>query len=1079
MSDSPPTRESWRVHALASLRAHHRGLIWMLEAAGFLIGGLIILIALAAYRLEQGTVAVKFLTPQLVAWLDHRVAPLRVDIAGTTLRWSPGDRDLEVDAANMRMTDTTGDVLVSIPSVYFSVGFKALLLGRFQPRAITVESPAIHLQRGPAGNFYLRPGPAPAPVAMPAGTLRNLTLAVAEWVDRDQHAETKSGRVDSIYVHNGTIVVDDQRAGRVWAVSQLAVDVTRATREYLVTGNAELDNGADHGHVGLNFDCDALSKDCRYGVLLSPINPSRWAPLLPDVLARVVALDLPIGAHLSGSWNFGTGTLGSIDFVADAQAGQIRDPILEHGRYVLKKAQISGHFDPVGDRLDLAPITVDLGGPSLAAAVTVTGIRRTVPGLPITVALSLAVHNVPRLGMEDYWPPVPVPKTRAWVLAHVTAGTVKEFTLQGKWEIHLGAPVPVVKKALDGNLRFQGVALDYLHGLAPIIGLDATAKLAIGNIDFDATAGKVLGVAIRHATASIDGLNDPNAPSIMTIEGDLSGPARDGITFVSAPRLGVAGKLGITPDAVTGTLDGPLRLRFPLPKSGETPATKLVYGANFHLSNFGVVGGALGRDIGAGDVTLTLDPTQVTIAGKATIAGVAAQLSWQDIFAEQTPVRMRVHLAATVDDGGRKSLGIDPLPGAVHGPVAVDADATIDSAHVTRAAVKLDFANADLMLGDANWSKPAGTPGHLAMDMEMDEGHWRNIRGLDAHAPGLDVQGDIDFDPTGTISRAVSKHLVVGDTDAVALVTHGDDGWQVNLSGNSVDATGYVSKFDQPSTDEERAKAPPVMLNIDAGRLILGPDRKFGAVTFHAIFEHTALQAGDLKSQVSDRGKLDFHLDRPENGGRIAASTDDFGAAAHVLGLSDHVAGGSATLMGSCDRENGIRHFTARFEAKDYRLVRAPMLAKLLSLASFTSIASLLYGNGVPFTDLSADLKLTDGTLSIANARTAGNAIGLVGSGQYNFNTKLVALEGTLVPAYFFNSVLNDLPVVGEVLGGGPGGGLFGANFKVGGTLAAPDITANPLSILVPGALRDLFLFQAPRPRDGASQAPDSGIKTP
>ena len=112
----------------------------------------------------------------------------------------------------------------------------------------------------------------------------------------------------------------------------------------------------------------------------------------------------------------------------------------------------------------------------------------------------------------------------------------------------------------------------------------------------------------------------------------------------------------------------------------------------------------------------------------------------------------------------------------------------------------------------------------------------------------------------------------------------------------------------------------------------------------------------------------------------------------------------------------------------------------------------------------------------INHGRAFGDAIGLVATGQYDFNSKQIALNGTLVPAYFLNGILGDLPVVGKLLAGGAGQGLFGANFKVGGAVSDPKITTNPLSILAPGPLRDLFLFQAPRP---SQASPNPGAKPP
>jgi len=54
--------------------------------------------------------------------------------------------------------------------------------------------------------------------------------------------------------------------------------------------------------------------------------------------------------------------------------------------------------------------------------------------------------------------------------------------------------------------------------------------------------------------------------------------------------------------------------------------------------------------------------------------------------------------------------------------------------------------------------------------------------------------------------------------------------------------------------------------------------------------------------------------------------------------------------------------------------------------------------------------------------------------------------------------VLNNIPVIGEALSGGKGEGVFAATYKVEGTYPENvDVSVNPLSMLAPGFLRNVF----------------------
>jgi len=61
------------------------------------------------------------------------------------------------------------------------------------------------------------------------------------------------------------------------------------------------------------------------------------------------------------------------------------------------------------------------------------------------------------------------------------------------------------------------------------------------------------------------------------------------------------------------------------------------------------------------------------------------------------------------------------------------------------------------------------------------------------------------------------------------------------------------------------------------------------------------------------------------------------------------------------------------------------------------------------------------------------------------------------VPAYGINSLLGNIPVIGELLQGGEGEGLFAATYTASGKLSQPSFSVNPLAALAPGFLRGLF----------------------
>ena len=144
-------------------------------------------------------------------------------------------------------------------------------------------------------------------------------------------------------------------------------------------------------------------------------------------------------------------------------------------------------------------------------------------------------------------------------------------------------------------------------------------------------------------------------------------------------------------------------------------------------------------------------------------------------------------------------------------------------------------------------------------------------------------------------------------------------------------------------------------------------------------------------------------------------------------------------------------------EIDQFKLLKAPILAQMLSIASLTGLVDTFSGEGLGFDTFHIPFALDDNTLNIRNARVSGPALGMTGDGEIRFKDRLVDLDGALVPAYTANSLLGDIPVFGDLLIGNKGEGVFALSYTVQGAFDETQIAVNPLSALTPGFLRGIF----------------------
>ncbi len=184
-------------------------------------------------------------------------------------------------------------------------------------------------------------------------------------------------------------------------------------------------------------------------------------------------------------------------------------------------------------------------------------------------------------------------------------------------------------------------------------------------------------------------------------------------------------------------------------------------------------------------------------------------------------------------------------------------------------------------------------------------------------------------------------------------------------------------------------------------------------------------------------------------GGKLSlnAKMTDAGAAPDAAGAPTVAA---ATPAAHSGMEGALR-------IDDFKIVNAPLLARLLTVGSLQGLGDLLNGQGIEFTRLQAPFWMENGSIGIEDARASGPAIGITLQGVIDRKKSATDLNGTIVPAYTLNSALGSVPVLGPLLISRKGEGLFGFTYNVSGDIADPRLTVNPLSALAPGFLRRLF----------------------
>ena len=141
---------------------------------------------------------------------------------------------------------------------------------------------------------------------------------------------------------------------------------------------------------------------------------------------------------------------------------------------------------------------------------------------------------------------------------------------------------------------------------------------------------------------------------------------------------------------------------------------------------------------------------------------------------------------------------------------------------------------------------------------------------------------------------------------------------------------------------------------------------------------------------------------------------------------------------------------SSKLVIEDFKVINAPGVVKLLSLADFGGLADLAEGEGLSFDKMEINILNNRGFLKIKELYAVGPSISVLMDG-YKEKDGLVSLRGTLVPAKNLNKFLSKIPVIGKIIiPEEVGEGLFGVSFKMKGTKGKIKTSINPIKTLTP-----------------------------
>ncbi|QDL92957.1 hypothetical protein FDP22_14895 [Paroceanicella profunda] len=781
-------------------------------------------------------------------------------------------------------------------------------------------------------------------------------------------------------------------------------------------------------------------------------------------------------ARSGGTFTGITAQLSLSDIVA-APRGQLAAPVRFAGGRVTVRAQ----FDPF--RLDIGQARLIDGDERITVSGTVAR-----AGADWHMALDGDATGITARRLAALWPLNLARGGRKWLDENLEAGLATRV----KAGFRFDGQTPQFAM----NFEFQDAVAYPVRGLPAIVNGRGIGSLDLGGLSVTLQGGEVdmEGFDPIDMTGSVFAIPDFDVnPQHADARLRGTGPVPAILTLIDQPPLRLLDKIGLDPGFARGQAEVAARLTFPLIKDLDTD--QLQAQAQATITDASADSPVPALPLSARRLTLTADNSSMQVSGVVQAGPAPIDLTWNEQF---SPSRSTMEGRVTITPALLSALGVTGIDEAFSGTMPTKIAASLTNGEKPRFSFDGDMAQVSLSLPGLGWTKPAGVSGRLKLAGRLTD---TDVRGtVSLQAADLALQGNTRMGLDGAFIGATFPTFRLGEAinSTLTIVPRENAPLRLRLKGGSIDllalgdmvsgagprATATATAPAQGSADapaagpdsvgsppETQGETPRIAVDFDLDSLIITPRIRIEPATgrlrqnragrVNLAFE--GLANGGAKSELTilqtTRG-LNVQLDS-QDAGKFLRDTAYFG----------HAYGGQLRLVVHIPTGDG--DMTGQLALRRVQVRDDPTLSQLLSIASITGVLETLATGGLTFDSVDAPFAWRDGRLVLGKTRATGPSLGITVEGVYDEGADSLDLSGVFSPAFILNGLLSGVPVLGDLLTGGKGEGVFGFSYSVTGSADDPSVSVNPLSILTPGALRSIFSSahdEAPVPDPGPLQ---------
>lgn len=1034
-------------------------LIWM-ECLAIVVGLILLGGIVFSWRLGTGPVDISFARETVQQALQDPVSGYSVTMGGIVLEWPDLSGPIMLRLDNVGLIKSGKEVL-NVGEVDLGISATHLLRADIKPLTISLAKSSLHLIRTAENDivFSLEDDKTPVPEETAGG--ENPLMRLVNALSRPEGAIDSRSPIDHlrrVEISDATMVMEDHVLGISWYLQDMNLAFARNPSGLEVGAEINLPGGRN-GAALLRGSAvyDRQRKDFRIAAHIEDLDPR-------IVSRKVEKLSFMDGHELFLNGDFVMTVNESLEILGaegklSADDGSLKIDGVYDRPLAFQKLAFDAAYDPASETIDVREASIRAFDVGLKVSGTVTAGAEK-----ISAPVKIEIPSLPQEKIKDIWPDVmrgePI---EAWLLERLSEGSIDNINAALTIDAAKGAEGWTIGvSGIAGGFDINNMKVDYRAPLTAATKTFGRGKLENDVLQITIDSAHVADMTVSGGTVTIDNIVADKVGNAH-IDVALKAALPSLFKYVESEPIGMKGAdLGLDTKNVKG--DAALDVEVSFPTLRDLPKDKVKVKVGGTLDNVSLPDVVKTLDLTGGPMKLTVAEGKALLSGAGKLDGRPVKLDWEQFLeSEGKPYSSKIKAQLDADRDLRMKLNIG-LDDWLDGTVPVKVDYTEYASGRGEVLVAGNLKPATVKVTPFDYEKPPGVEGSVTCTAILQDGAVQEIRALNVKTPELDVtNGVMTFDSVNGVNvlrRGNMERVKLNETDTMLDFEIGKGGQlKVGLRGTFFDARPFLKKKRKKGPYE----GPPILASVDVAKMRSSDTQIISRAKIYLNLNKDGMVNQLELDAVAGKGAVYMRL-KPDAARGVTVfrlEADDAGAALKAFDVYKNVRGGKFLLTGESAPGKSRYVINGKAQLSDFNVVNAPALAVLVSAISPTGLPMLLSNDGLFFSQLESKfswhLRQPGDTYIIRDGRTSGSSLGLTFEGKVDKESGMVDINGHVVPMSEINSLISNIPLIGDILTGGSEGGIFAATYTMTGPTEKPVVSINPLSVLTPGIIRRIL----------------------